>query len=169
MRSGSRHCVHRHVRLSRSGVVAVHLLSHTQLFATLWTAACQASLSFTVSWNLLKLLSIESVMPSNHLILWHPLLLLLSISPTVRVFSKESVLCIKWPKGWRFSFSISPPSEYSGFISFRIDWFDLPATQMTLNSLLWYHNSKASILRCSAFFMIQLTSVHDYWKNHSFD
>ena len=120
-----------------------------------------------VSRNLLKLMSIESVMPSNHLILFLPLLLLLSISPTVRVFSKESVLCIKWPKGW--SFSISPSNEYSGLISFRIDWFDLTAIQMSLNSLLRYHNSKASLLRCSAFFMTQLTSVHDYWKNHSSD
>ena len=121
------------------------------------------------SWGVLKLMSIKSVMPSHCLILCCPLLLPPSLFPSIRVFSSESVLCIRWPKYWSFSFSLSPSSEYSELISFRIDWFDLPATQMTLNSLLWYHNSKALILRCSAFFMIQLTSVHDYWKNHSFD
>ena len=128
--------------------------------ATPWTAACQASLTITNSRSLLKLMSIESVMPSNHLILCYPLLLLPSIFPSVRVFSNESVLCIKWPKDWSFRFSISPSSEYSGLIPFRIDWFDLLAVQGTLKSLLQYHSSKASILQCSPFFMVQLS--HPY-------
>ena len=127
---------------------------------TPWTAACQASLSFTNSWSLLKLMSIESVMPSSHLILYHPLLFLPSIFLSIRVFSNESVLCIRWPKYWSFSFSISPSNEYSGLISFRIDWFDLLAIQGTLKSLLQHHNLKASILRCSVFFMVQLS--HPY-------
>ena len=131
---------------------------------TPWTAARQASLSITNSWSLLKLMSIESVMPSNHLILCRSLLLP-SIFPSIRVFSNESVLCIRWPKDWSFSLSISPFNEYSGLISFRIDWFDLLAVQGTLKSLLLqHHSSKASILRCSAFFMVALTSIHDYWK-----
>ena len=125
--------------------------------ATSWTAAPQASLSFTKSRSLLKLLSIESVIPSNHLILCHSLLLLPSIFPSIRVFSSESVLHIRWPKYWSFSFSISPSNEYSGLISFRIDWFDLFGVQGTLKSLLQHHSSKASVLRCSAFFMIQLS------------
>ena len=116
-----------------------------------------------------KLMSIKLVMPSNHLILCHPFLLLLSIFPSIRVFFNESVLHIRWPKYWSFSFSISPSNEYSGLVSFRIDWFDLFAVQGTLKSLLQHHNSKASILRCSVFFMVQLTFIHDYWKNHSFD
>ena len=120
------------------------------------TAAHQASLSITNSWSLLKLMTIESVMPSNHLILWHPLLLLPSIFPSIRVFSNESVLCIRWPKDWSFSFSISPFNEYSGLISFRMDWLDLLAIQGTLKSLLQHHSSKASILQCSAFLMVQL-------------
>ena len=120
---------------------------------------CQASLSFTISQSLLKLLSIESVMPYNYLIFCCPLLLLPSIFPRIRVFSSESALHIKWPKYWRFSFSISPSNEYSGLISFKIDWFDLLAVQGTLNSLQ-HHSSKASFLRCSAFFMIQLS--HPY-------
>ena len=115
---------------------SVQLLSHVQLFATPWTAALQASLSITNSWNLLKLMSIESVMPSNHLILCHPLLLLPSVFPIIRVFSNKSVLRIRWPKYWSFSFSISPSNEYSGLISFRIDWFDLLAAQGTLESIL---------------------------------
>ena len=127
---------------------------------TPWAAAQQASLSFTISWSLLKVMSIESVMPSNHLILCHPLLLLPSIFPNIRVFSSESVLCIRWPKYWSFSFSISPPNEYSGLISFRIDWFDLLAVQETLKSLLQHHNLKASILQYPAFFMVQL--LHSY-------
>ena len=133
---------------------SVQSLSHVWLFVTPWTAACQASLSITISWSLLKLMSIKSVMPSNHLILCHPLVLLTSIFPSIRVFSKESVLSIRWPK-YR-SFSISPSNEYSGLISFRIYRFDLPAVQGTLKSLLQHHSSKASILRCSAFFMVQL-------------
>ena len=127
--------------------------------ATPWTAACQASLSFTNSRSLLKLMAIESVIPSNHLILCHPLLLLPSIFPSIRVFSKESVL-IRWPKYWSFSFSISPSNEYSGLISFRIDWFDLLAVQGTLKSLLQHHSSRASILLCSAFFIVQFS--HPY-------
>ena len=128
----------------------------TRLFATPWTAACQASLSITSSWSLLKLMSIGSVMPSNHLILCRPLLLPPSIFPSIRIFSNESVLCIRWPKYWSFSFSICPSSEYSGLISFRTDWFDLFAVQGTLKTPLQNHSSKASILRCSAFFIVQL-------------
>ena len=121
---------------------------------TPWTAACQIFLSITSSQSLLKLMYIELVMPSNHLILCCPLLLLLSIFPNIRVFSNESVLHIKWPKHWSFSFSISPSNEYSGVISFRMDWLDLLAVQGTLKSLLQHHSSKASILQCSAFFTV---------------
>ena len=130
-------------------------LSRVRLFATPWTAACQASMSITNSWYLLKLMSIESVMPSN-IILCHPLLLLPSIFPSTRVFSNESVLRIRWPKNWSFSFSISTSNEHSGLISFRIDWPDLEV-QGTLKSLLQHHSSKASILQCSAFFIVQLS------------
>ena len=130
------------------------------LFVTPWTATHHASLSFTVSWSWLKLMSIESMMLSNHLILCHLLLLLPSIFPNVRVFSNESALLIRWPKYWSFSFSISPSKEYSVLISFRIDWFDLLAVQGTLKSLLQHHSSKASIFRCSAFFTVQLS--HPY-------
>ena len=137
---------------------SVQSLSCVQLFVTPWTAACQTSVSITNSWSLLKLMSIELVMLSNHLILCHPLLLSPSIFPSIRIFSNESVLCIRWPKYW--SLSISPSSEYSGLISFRTDWFDLLAVQGTLKSLLQHHSSKASILRCSAFFIIQLS--HPY-------
>ena len=142
-------------------LTSTHTLSSVQfscvwIFATPWTAAHQASLSITNSQSLLKLMSIESVMPSNHLILCHPLLLLPSIFPSIRVFSSESVLRIRWPKYWRFSFSISPSSEYSGLISFRIDWLDLLAVQETLKSLLQHHSSKASILQHSVFFIVQL-------------
>ena len=128
--------------------------------ATPWTAACQASLSITKSWNLPKLTSIESVMPSNHLILCHPLLLPPSIFPSSRVFSSDSALHIRWPKYWSFSFSIIPSNEHPGLISFRMDWLDLLAVQGTLKSLLQHHSSKASILRCSAFFTVQLS--HPY-------
>ena len=125
---------------------SVQLLSHVQLFETPLTAACQASLSIANSWTLLKLMSIESVMPSNHLILCHPLLFLPSIFPSIRVFSNESVLHIRWPKYWSFSFSISPSNEYSGLISLRMDWLDLLAVQGTLKSLLQHHMiSKTSI------------------------
>ena len=125
---------------------SVQLLSCVQLFLTPWTAACQASLSINNSWSLPKLMSIESVMLSNCLILFRALLLLPSIFPSIRVFSKESVLCIKWPKYWSFSFSISPSKEYSGLIFFRIDWLDVLAVQGTLKSLLQHHSSKASVL-----------------------
>ena len=137
---------------------SVQLLSHVWLFVTPWTAACQASLSITNSWSLLKHVSIESVMPFNHLILCHPLLLLPSTSPIIRVFSNESVLRIRWPKYWSFSFSISPSNEYSGLISFTMDWLGLFAVQGTLKSLLQHHSS--SILQCSAFFIVQLS--HPY-------
>jgi len=139
---------------------SVQLVSHVWLFSTPWTAARQASLSITNSWSLLKLMSIKPVMPSNHFNLCHPLLLLPSLFPNIRVFSNESLLRIRWPKYWTFSFSISPSNEYSGLISFRIDWFDLFAVQGTLKSLLQHHSSKASILQCSAFFMVQLS--HPY-------
>ena len=142
-------------------------LSHVQLFVTPWTAALQPSLSFTISQSLLKLMSIKLVMPSNHLILCWPLLLWSSIFPSMWVFSKESVLHIRWPKYWSFSFSISLSNKYSGLISFKMDWLDLLAVQGTLKSLLQHHSSKASILPRSAFFIVQLS--HDYWKNHSFD
>ena len=148
---------------------SVQLLSHVQLFGTPWTAAHQASLSITNSRNLPKLMSIELVMPSNHLILCRPLLLPLSIFPSIRVFSNESALRW-WPKYWSFSFNISPSNEHPGLISFRMDWLDLLAVQGTLKNLLQHHSSKASILRCSAFFHSPtLTSIHDYWKNHSLD
>ena len=133
---------------------SVQSLSRVQLFATPQTAAHQASLSITNSQNLLKLMSIELVMPSSHLILCHPLLLLPSIFPSNRVFSNESALHIRWPKSWSFSFSISPSNEYSGLISFRMDWLDLLAVQGTLKSLLQHHSSKASTLRRSAFFIV---------------
>ena len=133
---------------------SVQPLRRVRLFATPWTAARQASLSITNSQSLLKLMSIESVMPSNHLILYHPLLLPPSVFPSIRVFSKESALCIRWPKYWSFSFSISPSNEYSGLISFRVERLDLLAVQGTLKSLLQHHSSKASILRRSAFFII---------------
>ena len=148
---------------------SVQSLSRVQLFATPWTAACQASLSITNSRSLLKLMSITSVMPSNHLILCHPLLLLPSIFPSIRVFSNDSVLHIRWPKYWNFSISISASNEYSGLISFRMDWLDLLAVQGTFKSLLQHHTSKASILWHSAFFSPTLTSIHDHWKNHSLD
>ena len=142
--------------------VVVQLLSWVWLFATPWTAALQARLSSTISWSLLRFMSIESVMPSNHLILCCSLLLLPSVFPSIRVFSSESSLHIRWPKYWTFNFSISPSSEYSRVISFKIEWFDLLAVQGTLKSLLQHHSSKASILQFSVFFMVQLPSVHDY-------
>ena len=125
-------------------------LSRVRLFVTPWIAACQASLSITISRSSLKLMSIKSVMPSSHLILCHPLLLLPSIFLSVRVFSNESTLHIRWPKDWSFSFNISPSNEHPGLISFRMDWFDLLAVQGTRKSLLQHHSSKASVLRCSA-------------------
>ena len=137
-----------------------------------WTAACQASLSIINSQSRLKLMSIESVMPFNHLILCQPFILLPSILPSIRIFSNESVLHIQWQKYWSlsFSFSIIPSNEYSGLISFRMDWFDLLAVQGTLKSLLQHHSSKTSSLQSSSFlYSPTLTSISDYWKNHSFD
>ena len=148
-------------------ICVVQLLSPVQLFATLWIAAHQASLSITNSQSLLKLMSVESMMPSNHLILCHPLLFLPSIFSSITVFSNESVLHIRWPKYWSFSFSISPSNEYSGLISFRIDWFDLFAVQENLKSLLQHQSSKELILQHLAFFIYgpTLTSIHDSWRN----
>ena len=148
----------------------VKLGLHSYL-ATPRTAAHQAPLSLTFSQSLLKLLSIESVMLSNHLIPCHPLLLLPSIFPSIRVLSNELALCIRWPKYWSFSFIISPSSEYSGLIFFRIDWFDLLAVQKTLKSLLQHHNLKASILQHSVFFMVQFSHPYlaDYWKSYITD
>ena len=141
-------------------ISSVQPLSHVQRFATPWIAARQASLSITNSRSSLRLISIESVMPSSHLILCRPLLLLPPIPPSIRVFSNESTLHIRWPKYWSFSFSISPSNEHPGLISFRMDWLDLLAVQGTLKSLLQQHSSKASILWCSAFFIVQLS--HPY-------
>ena len=135
--------------------------------ATPWTTAHQASLSFTISRNLLKLMSIESAMPSNHLILCHPLLQLPSIFPSIRVFSNESALCIRWPKYW--SFSISPSNEYSGLISSRMDWLDLLDVKGTLSSLLQQHSLKTNSSMLTFLYSPSITSIHDYWKNHSFD
>ena len=139
---------------------SVHLLRHVRLFATPWTAPRQASLSITNSWSLLKLMSIELVMPSNHLILCLPLFFPPSIFPNMRIFPNESFLCIRWPKYWSFSFSINPSNEYSGLISFRMDWLDLLAVQGTLKNLLQHHSSKASILLCSAFSIVQLSHLY---------
>ena len=151
---------------------------------TPWTATLQASLSITNSQSLLKIISIESVMPSNHLILCHPLLLLPSVFPSFRVFSSKSVLCIRWPKYWSFSFSISPSNEYSGLISFRMDWLDLFAVEGTLKSLLQHHSlqskglsrvfsnttvQKHQFFGAQLFYSPTLTPMHNYWKNHSFD
>ena len=133
---------------------SVQSLSCFRLFVTPWTAARQALLSIADSWSLLKFMSIELIIPSNHLILCCPLLLLPSVFPSIRVFSNESVLHMRWPKYWSFSFSISPSNEHSGLISFRMDWLDLLAVQGTLKSLLQHHSSKASVLQCSAFFMV---------------
>ena len=137
-----------------------------QLFATPGTAARQASLPFTIPQSLLKLVSTELVMPSNHLILCHPLLLLLSIFPSIRIFSKELALRFKWPKYWSFSFSISPSKECSGSFSFRLDWFEILAAKGTLKSLFQHHSSKASILQCTAFFMVQLSHPYMTTRKH---
>ena len=136
---------------------SVQSLSHVWLFVTPWTAAHQASISISNSWSLFKLMSIESVMPSNHLILCCPLLLWPSIFHSIRIYANESVLCIRWPRYWSFSFNISPSNEYSGLVSFRMDWLDLLAVQGTLKNLLEYHSSKASILQHSTFFIVQLS------------
>ena len=149
---------------------SVQSLSHVWLFATLWLTAHQASLSIINSRSPPKSMSIESMMPSNHLILCHPLLLLPSIFPSIRVFSNESPLHIRWPKFWSFSFNISPSNEHPGLISFRMDWLDLLAVQGTHKSLLQHHSSKAAILQHSTFFIVQLsTSKYNYWKNNSLD
>ena len=149
--------------------ISVQLLSHMQLFATPWTAARQASLSITNSQSLLKLMCIESVMPSNHLILCHPLLHPPSIFPSIRVFSNESVLYIRWPKFWSFSFSSSPSNEYSGLISFRMDWLGLFAVQGTLESSPIPKFKSINSLVLSFLYSPTLTSIHDHWKNHSLD
>ena len=141
---------------------SVQLLSHVRIFATPWTGAFQASLSITNSRSLLKLMSIKSVTSSDHLILCYLLLLLPSIFPSIRVFSDESVLPIRWPNYWSFIFSISPSNEYSGLIPFRMDWLDLTVVQGTLKSLLQHHSSKTSILWYSAFFIVQLSHPYDY-------
>ena len=149
---------------------SVQSLSHVQLFATPWAAACQASLSNTNSWSPPKLMSIESVIPSNHLILCHPLLLLPSIFPSIRVFSNESALRIMWPKYWSFRINIRYSNEHPGLISFRMDWLDLLAVQGTLKSLLQHQQFKSinsSVL--SFLYRPTLTSIHDHWKNHSLD
>ena len=148
---------------------SVQSLSHVQFFATPWTAACQASLSITNSQSLLKLTSIESVISSNHLITCCPLLFLPSIFPSIRVFSNESAIHIRWPKYWSFSFSISPSNEHPGLISFRMDWLDLLAVQGTLKSLLQHHSSKASAFQLRFLYSPTFTSIRDYGKNHSFD
>ena len=148
---------------------SVQLLSHVWLFMTPWTAACQASLSITNSQSLLKLMSIDLVMPFNYLILCCPLLPLPSIFPSIRFFSIESLLCIRWPKYWSFSFSISPFNDYSGLISFRIDWFDLLAVQEILKSPPAPQFEDINSLALSLFYCPCLTSMYDYWKNHSFD
>ena len=149
---------------------SVQLLSRVRLFTTPWIAACQASLSITISRSSLRLMSIESVMPSSHLILCHPLLLLPPIPPSIRVFSNESTLPMRWPKYWSFSFSIIPSKEIPGLSSFRMDWLDLLAVQGTLKSLLQHHSSKSissSVL--SLLHSPTLTSIHDHWKSHSLD
>ena len=140
---------------------SVQSLSCVRLFVTPWTAAHQASLSITNSWSLLRLMFIESAMPSNHLILCRPLFLLLSVFPSIRVFSNESALRIRWPKYWSFVFNISPSNEHPGLILFRMDWSDLLAVQGILKSLLQHHSSKASILRCSAFFIVH-SHIHTW-------
>ena len=148
-------------------LVAVQSLSRVRLFATRWTAARQASLSITNSWNLLKLMSIESVMPSNHITLCSPLLLLPSIFPSIKVFSNELAFCIRWPKYWKFS--ISPSSEYSGLISFRMDWLELLAVQGTLKSSPASQLKSISSSALSLLYSPTLLFIHDYWKNHSLD
>ena len=148
---------------------SVQLLSYVQLFVTPWTAACQASLSIANSWTLLKLMPIKSVMPSNHFIPCCPLLLLPLIFPRIRVFSSESILHIRWPKYWSFSFSISLSNEHPGLISFRMDWLDLLAVQGTLKSSPTPQFKSISSSVLSFLYSPTLTSIHDYWKNHSFD
>ena len=148
---------------------SIQSLSHVRLFAAPWTAACQTSLPITNSWNLLKLMSIKSVMPSNCLILCRPILLPPSIFPSIRIFSNESVLCIRWPNYWKFSFSISPSNEYSGLISFRMNWLDLLAVQGTQESSPTPQFKSTNSSALSFLYSPTLTSIHGYWKNHSLD
>ena len=163
------HKLKHHLQKQHFPISSVQLLSRVRLFATPWNAACQASLSITNSQSLLKLMSVNLVLPSNHLILCHPLLLLPSILPNIRVFSNESVLCIRWPKYWSFIHNISPSNEYSRLISFRIAWFALLAVQRTQESspTPQFKNINSSVL--SFLYSPTLISIHDYWKNHSFD
>ena len=162
--------IHMHAALGGAQFSSVQSLSRVWLFATPRTTARQASLSITNSRSPTKLMSMEPVIPSHHFILCHPSLLLPSIFPSIRVFSNESALPIRWPKHWSFSFNISPSNEHPTLISPRMDWLDLLAVQGTVKSLLQHHSSKVSILQSLGFFMVQLsTSIHDYWKNHSFD
>ena len=166
------HCSNFVVLINRDDwlrISSVHLLRCVWIFVTPLTAASQASLSNTNSWRLLKLMSVESVMPFNHLFLCNPLLLPRLVFPSIRVFTYESVLHIRWPKYWSFSFSNSPSNEYSGLISFRMDWLHLLAVQGTLKSLLWHYNSKVSILSAQLIYSPTLTPIRDSWKNHSFD
>ena len=156
-------CMHMHPFSS------VQLLSRVLLFVTLWIAALQASLSIRNSWSSFRLTYIKSVMPSSHLIFYRPLLLLTPIPSSIRVISNKSTLPMRWPKYCYFSFSISPSNEHQELISFKIDWLDLFVVQGTLNSLLQHHSSKASIPQHSGFYSPTLTSIHDYWKNHSLD
>ena len=158
--------LHKCTHLTPGTFSSVQSLSHVQLFATPWTATCQASLSIASSWSLHKLMSIELVVPSNHLILCHPLLLLPSIFPSIRVFSNESALCIRWPKYWSFSFKISPSNEHPGLISFRMDWLDLLAVQ-ECSPTPQFKSINSSVF--SFLYSPTLTSIHDYWKNHSLD
>ena len=156
-------------KVTNSKFSSVQLLSHVQLFVTPWTSEYQASLSNTNSQSLLKLMSIESVMTSSHLILCHPLLLLSSIFPNIRVFSNESTLCIRWPKYWSFSFSISPSNEYSGLISFRMYWLDFLASKGPSRAFSNTTIQKHQFFCAQLFYSPTLTSIHDYWKDHSFD
>ena len=158
------------MQIHRSDISSVQLLSRIRLFATPWTAVRQASLSITNLQNSLRLTSSESVMPSSHLTLCRPLFLLPPMPPSIRDFSNESTLCMRWPKNWSFSFSIISSKEIPGLISFRMDWLDLLAVQGTLKSPLQHHSSKASILQCSAFFTVQLTSIHGkHWKTENME
>ena len=171
---GPSHLKTKHIRNSFLSYVilqfsSVQSLSRVRLFATPWIAARQASLSITVSQSSLRLTSIESMMPSSHLILGRPLLLLPSVPPSIRVFSSESTLHTRWPKYWSFSFSIIPSKVHPGLISFRIDWLDLLAVQGTLKSLFQHHSSKHQFFGTQLSSQSTLTSIHDHWKNHSFD
>ena len=157
------------LRFNMLSLSTVQSLSHVQLFVTPWTAACQASLSITNSQSLPKLMSIESVMPSNYLVLFRPLLLPASLFPSIRVFSNKSILCTRWPKYWNFSFNISPSNEHPGLISFRMDWLDLLAVQGTLKSLFKHQSSKASILQGTAFFIVQLSHPYVTTGKNSLD